>query len=220
MDGPGADEHRRPRHHRAGAGPSFWHAGYDLLRSKSLDRNSFDSGDWFNRIDWSATESTWGSGLPPSADNAAKWAFMRPLLDDAALEPLTGRPRGRDHRRCRPAAHPLLVAAVPARYCGRIQDRVAFPIGGPDSDAGRHHDDARRPRRQGSRPPAGKASSSCSTPRPTPRPRRCRPSPARRTPCTPCRPAGADAVVKAATYNPATGAFTVPARTVAVFVTR
>ena len=28
--------------------PSFWHAGADLLRSKSLDRNSYDSGDWFN----------------------------------------------------------------------------------------------------------------------------------------------------------------------------
>ena len=36
-----------------GQGPSFWHAGTDLLRSKSLDRNSFNSGDWFNRIDWS-----------------------------------------------------------------------------------------------------------------------------------------------------------------------
>ena len=35
--------------------PSFWHAGADLLRSKSLDRNSYNSGDWFNRIDWSAT---------------------------------------------------------------------------------------------------------------------------------------------------------------------
>ena len=45
--------------------PSFWHAGTDLLRSKSYDPNSFDSGDWFNRMDWSATESTWGSGLPP-----------------------------------------------------------------------------------------------------------------------------------------------------------
>ena len=27
--------------------PSFWHAGADLLRSKSLNRNSYDSGDWF-----------------------------------------------------------------------------------------------------------------------------------------------------------------------------
>ena len=33
-------------------GPSFWHAGADMLRSKSLDRNSYNSGDWFNRVDW------------------------------------------------------------------------------------------------------------------------------------------------------------------------
>ena len=49
-----------------GQSPSFWHAGNDLLRSKSLDRNSYDSGDWFNRIDWSGRESTFGSGLPPA----------------------------------------------------------------------------------------------------------------------------------------------------------
>lgn len=47
-------------------GPSFWHAGADLLRSKSLDRNSYDSGDWFNRIDWTGASNTFGSGLPPA----------------------------------------------------------------------------------------------------------------------------------------------------------
>jgi len=31
--------------------PSFWHAGADLLRSKSLGRNSYNSGDWFNVLD-------------------------------------------------------------------------------------------------------------------------------------------------------------------------
>ncbi|HXH76946.1 pullulanase-type alpha-1,6-glucosidase [Nocardioides sp.] len=65
----------------------FWHAGTDLLRSKSLDRNSYDSGDWFNRIDWERREHTFGSGLPLRADNEAKWDFMRPLLADAALKP-------------------------------------------------------------------------------------------------------------------------------------
>ena len=34
-------------------GVAYFHAGIDTLRSKSLDRNSYDSGDWFNRIDWS-----------------------------------------------------------------------------------------------------------------------------------------------------------------------
>ena len=68
-------------------GVVFWHAGTDLLRSKSLDRNSYDSGDWFNRVDWQRRENTFGSGLPLRADNEAKWEFMRPLLADRALDP-------------------------------------------------------------------------------------------------------------------------------------
>jgi pullulanase/glycogen debranching enzyme len=67
--------------------PCFWHAGTELLRSKSLDRNSYDSGDWFNRIDWTATRSAFGSGLPPAWDNEARWGYMRPLLRDPALRP-------------------------------------------------------------------------------------------------------------------------------------
>ena len=68
-------------------GVVFWHAGTDLLRSKSLDRNSYDSGDWFNRVDWQRRENTFGSGLPLRADNEEKWDFMRPLLADPALDP-------------------------------------------------------------------------------------------------------------------------------------
>ena len=98
-----------------GQSPSFWHAGNDLLRSKSLDRNSYDSGDWFNRIDWSGQESTFGSGLPPARDNQDKWQYMRPLLADPALEPRAGRHAGGARPRRRAAADPLLLAAVPAR---------------------------------------------------------------------------------------------------------
>ncbi|MDA0167180.1 DUF3372 domain-containing protein [Solirubrobacter ginsenosidimutans] len=67
--------------------PCFWHAGTDLLRSKSLDRNSYDSGDWFNRVDWTATHSTFGSGLPPRWDNFERWKYLRPLLKDPNLKP-------------------------------------------------------------------------------------------------------------------------------------
>ncbi len=68
-------------------GIAYLHAGEDLLRSKSLDRNSYDSGDWFNRIDWSGVESTFGSGLPPAADNASSWSLMQPRLADPAMKP-------------------------------------------------------------------------------------------------------------------------------------
>ena len=60
--------------------PSFWHAGADLLRSKSLDRNSYDSGDWFNTLDWTGADNGFGHGLPPKPDNEAKWPYMKPLL--------------------------------------------------------------------------------------------------------------------------------------------
>ena len=67
--------------------PSFWHAGTELLRSKSLDDNSYNSGDWFNRIDWTGQESTFGSGLPTEADNGDRWGILKPLLANPALKP-------------------------------------------------------------------------------------------------------------------------------------
>ena len=88
-------------------GPSFWHAGTDLLRSKSLDRNSFNSGDWFNRIDWSCDESTWGSGLPPRGDNETKWDVHAAAARGPGARAAPGRHPRRPRPRRRAAAHPL-----------------------------------------------------------------------------------------------------------------
>jgi pullulanase len=68
-------------------GVAYYHAGIDTLRSKSLDRNSFNSGDWFNRIDWSYQDNYFGTGLPPAEDNGKDYALIRPLLANAALKP-------------------------------------------------------------------------------------------------------------------------------------
>ena len=68
-------------------GIAYYHAGIELLRSKSMDRNSFDSGDWFNRIDWTGQDNFFGTGLPPAQDNAASWPLMRPRLADPRLRP-------------------------------------------------------------------------------------------------------------------------------------
>jgi pullulanase-type alpha-1,6-glucosidase len=68
-------------------GVAYFHAGVDTLRSKSLDRNSFNSGDWFNRIDWSYQDNYFGTGLPPAADNGKDYALLRPLLANAELKP-------------------------------------------------------------------------------------------------------------------------------------
>ncbi|MCY7365799.1 MAG: pullulanase-type alpha-1,6-glucosidase, partial [Frankiaceae bacterium] len=70
-----------------GQGVSFFHAGTDMLRSKSLDRNSYDSGDWFNTLDFSYESNNFGVGLPPAPDNESKWPYMTPLLEDASIAP-------------------------------------------------------------------------------------------------------------------------------------
>jgi pullulanase-type alpha-1,6-glucosidase len=71
-----------------GQGVPFFHAGVELLRSKSLDRNSYDSGDWFNKLDFTYETNNWGVGLPPEADNGPHWPIMGPLLANPALRAL------------------------------------------------------------------------------------------------------------------------------------
>ena len=77
-----------------GQGVPFLHAGTDMLRSKSLDRNSYDSGDWFNVLDFSYETNNFGVGLPPAPDNEDKWPYMTPLLPT--------RPSSRRRRTSRP----------------------------------------------------------------------------------------------------------------------
>ncbi len=71
-------------------GIPFFHAGMELLRSKSGDRDSYQSGDWFNALDWSRRDNGWGRGLPPSAKNRSRWPLLRPLLARADLKPSPG----------------------------------------------------------------------------------------------------------------------------------
>src|SRR5216684_797988 len=71
-----------------GQGVPFFLAGDDLLRSKDMDNNSFDSGDWFNRLDFSYQSDNWGSGLPVASQNQGNWPIMQPLLANSALTPL------------------------------------------------------------------------------------------------------------------------------------
>ena len=68
-------------------GVAYFHAGIDTLRSKSMDGNSFDSGDWFNRLDWSLQDNFFGSGLPPKRDNGANYDLIRPRLAQANIKP-------------------------------------------------------------------------------------------------------------------------------------
>lgn len=95
-------------------GIPFFHAGDELLRSKSLDRDSYNSGDHFNALDWTMQSNNFGVGLPPAGKNRGNWDVMRPLLEDAGLRPAPD-------RIAQTAAHFRAVLAVRRRARARIR---------------------------------------------------------------------------------------------------
>lgn len=68
-------------------GVAYFHAGQDILRSKSMDGNSFDSGDWFNRLDWSYQSNGFASGMPPERDNHEHYPQIEPRLANSNIAP-------------------------------------------------------------------------------------------------------------------------------------
>ena len=199
-----------------GQGVSFWHAGGELLRSKSLDRNSYDSGDWFNVLDFSYATNGFGRGLPLKVDNESKYPYMAPLLADPALKPgradiLTADAYAKDLLEIRRSS-PLFHLGTEAL----VQQKLSFPSAGPgqtpgvivmqiddtvgaDADPGRRglvvvFNASARPTTQVVPGAAGAGYA-----------------------LHPVQAAGSDPVVKTASFTAAAGSFTVPARTVAVF---
>ncbi|GAB4462485.1 MAG: pullulanase-type alpha-1,6-glucosidase [Anaerolineales bacterium] len=66
-------------------GVPFFHAGDDILRSKSFDPNSYNSGDWYNKLDWTYETNNFGVGLP--IEGTGQWDIYKPLLADPKLVP-------------------------------------------------------------------------------------------------------------------------------------
>ncbi|CAM5583788.1 Pullulanase-type alpha-1,6-glucosidase OS=Streptomyces alboniger OX=132473 GN=pulA PE=3 SV=1 [Streptomyces alboniger] len=190
-------------------GPSLAQAGSDLLRSKSLDRNSYDSGDWFNAIHWSCEDGNgFGRGLPPAADNKAKWTFAEPLLASAALNPGCREIEGasaayRDLVRVR-ATEPAFSLATAAE----VQSRLSFPLSGTAGET-----PGVVTMRVGDLVVVFNA---------TPETRTQQVTGLKGTAYRlhPVQAEGADATVRTSSYERRSGTFSVPARTVAVFERR
>ncbi|MDO3385204.1 pullulanase-type alpha-1,6-glucosidase [Gilvimarinus sp. SDUM040013] len=68
-------------------GIPFIHMGVDLLRSKSMQRDSYDSGDWFNRVDFTATHNNWNVGLPREDKDASNWDLIGQIIADLQAAP-------------------------------------------------------------------------------------------------------------------------------------
>ncbi|MDX3753002.1 pullulanase-type alpha-1,6-glucosidase [Streptomyces sp. AK08-02] len=186
-------------------GPALSQAGSDLLRSKSLDRNSYDSGDWFNAIHWNCADGNgFGRGLPMAADNAAKWPYAKPLLGAGNVKADCRRIQGasaayRDLLRIRTTEPDFSLDTA-----GQVRSKLFFPLSGKDETPGVitmelgdlvvvfNATPERREQRIGSL--AGTSYV-----------------------LHPVLRAGADTVVKSAAYERESGTFAVPGRTVAVF---
>ncbi len=68
-------------------GVPFFHAGQDILRSKSMDRDSYNAGDWFNKLDFTYQSNNFGVGLPLQGVNGDSWAMITPILINPLIKP-------------------------------------------------------------------------------------------------------------------------------------
>ncbi|MDK1474070.1 pullulanase-type alpha-1,6-glucosidase [Streptomyces sp. 549] len=189
-------------------GPALSQAGSDLLRSKSLDRNSYNSGDWFNTINWDCRQGNgFGRGLPPAWDNEDKWPYAKPLLTSPKLTPGCKEIEGasaayRDLLRIRTGEKAFSLDTLE-----KVQKQVSFPLSGKDETPGvvtlRTGDLTvvfnATPQAQHQTLDQAKGT---------------------RHALHPVQAKGADPVVRKASFDRASGTFTVPARTVAVFQSR
>lgn len=81
-----------------GQGIPFLHMGSDILRSKSMARDSYDYGDWFNKVDFSFHDqdptsdasSNWNVGLPPKEKDSGAYDVIKEVIADEAIAPKNG----------------------------------------------------------------------------------------------------------------------------------
>jgi pullulanase-type alpha-1,6-glucosidase len=184
-------------------GPALSQAGTDLLRSKSLDRNSYDSGDWFNAIHWDCRDGNgFGRGLPMAADNESKWPYAKPLLTsvEVGCPQIEGASAAyRDLLQIRTTESVFSLGTA-----GQVQSKLSFPLSGKDETPGVIT------MQLGDLVVVFNA---------TPEKQEQRIASLAGTAYTlhPVQRAGADSTVKSSSYDPESGSFAVPGRSVAVF---
>lgn len=74
-----------------GQGIPFLHMGSDLLRSKSMQRDSYDSGDWYNRVNFDLESgelnNNWNVGLPRADKDGDNYTVIGEILNDSEAQP-------------------------------------------------------------------------------------------------------------------------------------
>lgn len=196
-------------------GTAFLQAGAERLRSKSLDKNSYDSGDWFNRLLWNCTDGNgFGAGLPPAPDNGSRWTYAKPLLANPAIkagcsDTNAARARFGELLRIRHSS-PLFSLSTAAE----VQKRLSFPLSGADESPGvitMHLDGT-------GLDPHWKSITVVFNATLDTRQQTVSSFKGAHLTLHPVQAASSDPIVKQSTFDSSTGTLTVPARTVAVFV--
>lgn len=203
-----------------GQSPGFWSGGTELLRSKSMDRDSYDSGDHFNAIDWTGTRHGFGRGLPPDNRNLEAWPLLVPMLEDPAKRATPAminqaRAMALDLLHLR-ASTPLFTLGD----AGLIREKVSFPGAGPEATPGllvMRIDDTAGPM---DADPQLDGLLLVLNARPDPVTERIEVMAGIDLDLSPIQADGADPVVRETAWDAASGTVTVPARTVAVLVQR
>jgi len=70
-------------------GVPFLHMGSELLRSKSMARDSYDSGDWYNAVHFDGTDNNWNVGLPRENVDGENWELIDSIIADPQADPST-----------------------------------------------------------------------------------------------------------------------------------
>lgn len=203
-----------------GQSPCFWAAGTEMLRSKSLDRDSYNSGDHFNAIDWSGQDNGWGRGLPPAGRNFERWIIQAELLSRADLRPspahiAAARAGALDLLRLRRSTPLLTLGSAEL-----IHERVSFPVSGREARDGviiMVVDDGAG---QGDLDPALDGVMVAINATNQEVEQRIEPLVGRFFELSDIQAEGADERVKSTVFDPATGLLRVPALTAAVLVER
>ncbi|PJG57701.1 DUF3372 domain-containing protein [Aeromonas cavernicola] len=63
-----------------GQGIPFTHAGVELLRSKSMERDSYDSGDWYNKVDYTLADNNFNKGMPRKDKDGDNYPLIEQVL--------------------------------------------------------------------------------------------------------------------------------------------
>jgi pullulanase-type alpha-1,6-glucosidase len=196
-------------------GIPFFMAGDDLLRSKSADRNSYNSGDWFNRIDWTMKSNNWGVGLPPAEGNQGDWNIIGPALADPNLKPNARDIEGTFQHMLEMLVIRKTSGLFRLRTAAEIQKAVSFYNVGPNQVPGLIVERIANPGKS-----CFPVSQAVVLVNATPQKQTFSDPAFRRQPLIlhPVQALSRDPVVRSARFQGPTGTFTVPARTTAVFI--